>query len=127
MVLRGYFQICAQESVLLEVLRGSYAVLGIKPGLAAYKANTLPTVLFLSPKKDDLANDQHPYLIKKSFRTTTIIKKILKVSKETSQMTFNTQSPVLSDFMSATLGSGRDHLQTRRTKALTSLQSNLQT
>ena len=46
---RGYSWLCTQE-LLLAVLRGQYGMLGIKLGLAVYKANTLPTVLLLQPQ-----------------------------------------------------------------------------
>ena len=45
---RGYSWLCTQE-LLLVVLKGPYGMLGIKPGLAACKANALPAVLSLQP------------------------------------------------------------------------------
>ena len=45
---RGYSWLCTQE-LPLAVLRGPYGMLGIEPGSAACKANTLPAVLLLQP------------------------------------------------------------------------------
>ena len=55
---QGYSWLCAQE-LLLAVLRGPYGMLGIEPGSAACKANTLPAVQLLQPQDLFIFLDSH--------------------------------------------------------------------